>query len=94
MPVLRLLKKKLIMPTQLRLVRIMIATSSKSDQFSKDELYIRFHSEQVCGVLFEFVNTSWHCCKGTIKIINLPSCLKESNSRGYEKRDNKNPIFM
>ena len=49
MPVLRLLKKKLIMPTQLRLVRIMIATSSKSDQFSKDELYIRFHSEQVCG---------------------------------------------
>lgn len=58
MPVLRLLKKKLIMPTQLRLVRIMITTSSKSDQFSKDELYIRFHSEQVCGVLFELVNTS------------------------------------
>lgn len=59
MPVLRLLKKKLIMPTQLRLVRrIMITTSSKSDQFSKDELYIRFHIEQVCGVLFELVNTS------------------------------------
>ena len=36
----------------------MITTSSKSDQFSKDELYIRFHIEQVCGVLFELVNTS------------------------------------